>query len=357
MSSKRLTAAIASISLIAAVACADTARALDAYWWGYQSNLWGDGIDPVHPQLSNWFSAPRGDPNAVSRSVPDGTARFGPGADRTAVRIGEHATIGRMSFTPDAPRYSFVIPSDRRLILNGAGVVNQSSAVTPWFQILGYAQMRLRGEARFGSQVGARGALITTTELGKLTFEDMTRGGDAEVLNRNGGATTFTDLASAERMTITNSTGGFTVFRGGSTGDRAHIINQPSGILYCNITSADKKLPIGKVDNHGRVELATTKLLVGRIYEQSASGILELNVSSPTNFGAVIAKGGARLGGNLFVRLTASAVPGFVKIVQVTDGPVAGRFAKVSFGGDGTDTLRPSLVYTARDVRVVLQPK
>jgi hypothetical protein len=357
MSSKRLTAALACTSLVLAVACADAARALDAYWWGYQSNHWGDGIDPVHPQLSNWFSAPRGDPNAVSRGVPDGTARFAPDADRTTVLISEDATIGRMSFTPDAPRYSFVISHYGQLIFNGAGLVNQSTAVTPWFRIMPFAEMRLRGVARLGSVGGAPSALITTEDKSKLIFEDTAGGGDAEVLNKGRGVTRFTDSASAEQMTITNSPGGFTSFDAGSTGDRAHIINQPSGVLYCRISSPDKKLPIGKVDNSGEVYLATTKLMVGRTYEQTASGRLELSVSGATNFGAVIAKKAARLGGDLVVGVSASAVPGFVKIVQVSDGPLVGKFAKVTFYGIGTDTLRPSLVYTARDVRVVLQPK
>jgi hypothetical protein len=341
------------------VAGAHSAQALDAYWCGPRSDLWHHGIDPANADLSNWYSAPPGDTAAFARDVPDGTAIFPKDPVRTDIRFTEDAEIEGIHFPQDAPQYTFRILGRRWLDIGSLGVVTETPA-TPRFLVLGAeSAMNVNGPlGLIGPAV--RSASIHTSDEGALNFYSEAGGGRANVVNEDLGTTNFRQASSAERMTITNRRSGAVYFYGRSSGDRAHITNEAHGILRAQKAlgpDGNKRLPIGKVDNGGEVSLNTTKLVVSRTYFQSNNGSLSLGVSSPTTFGAVIATKGARLGGDLSVHIGATAVAGFVRIVQVLNGPLVGRFANVTFSGPGETRLRGSLVYTAREVRLVLQPK
>jgi hypothetical protein len=345
---------------IAIAAATHPAHALDAVWWGQKSQRWDHGIDPVHPQLSNWYSAIRGDPNAVARNVPDGTATFTANPVNTQVQLfNQNITIGRMRFTEDAPLYSFLLQGTfKSMTLNGLGVVN-FSAFAPSFLVANTNTMQLQGSARLATAGSARSARIET-KGGTLYFGGMARGGDAEVINL--GTTSFSESSSAEQMSILNrgsvvQGGGRLHFRERATGDRADITNEAAGQMFVDNAkgpAGDNRLPIGKVDNGAKLWLGLTKLVVGRTYVQAANGTLALTVRGTRTFGTVIAKLGARLGGDLIVDI-AAAHPGTFTIVQVTGGPRVGQFAKLTLRG--RNDLKGRLAYSGRAANLILERK
>jgi hypothetical protein len=111
-----------SFPLALALLCAFIlpAQAGSAFWHGVRSNDWNGGISSGQ---SNWYSlAP---PNGTAQPVPDITAKFAPGALRTAISIAAPTVIKNMDFRNNPPPYVFTVTDTFSLI--GVGITNAAT--------------------------------------------------------------------------------------------------------------------------------------------------------------------------------------------------------------------------------------
>jgi hypothetical protein len=124
-------AALACAVWVAILGFASSAFALDAYWGGKRSSNWNEGRAPG-TQVSNWYRDPT---HQLPVRVPDRTAIFAGTAGRdVSPVISDNAEIGRILVEPNALPFSVGVERTGGLVINGAGIVNQSAA-TPFFSL------------------------------------------------------------------------------------------------------------------------------------------------------------------------------------------------------------------------------
>lgn len=83
----------------------------------------------AHAQDATWLASPgtsdfNTGANWSSATVPTGTAPFG-ASNTTTIGLSTSATLGGLTFEAGAPAYTF--NATNGLVLNGAGIVNNSS--------------------------------------------------------------------------------------------------------------------------------------------------------------------------------------------------------------------------------------
>jgi len=320
------------------------------YWHGVRSDDWNDGISG---SVSNWYSAPP--PNGGPLNVPKINAMFAKGALRLNIVIRNRTGIGKMQFEPEAPVYTFRIARNRTMTIDGAGIVNKSNS-TPKFTVLKGATLLLNGTAALRPLAGGASASIEAVDLGagfKLGSE--AKGGNAIVLNRNNAYTHFLDRSTAERMTITSRSGGETAFFDRSSPERAHLINLTGG--YTSVAGTDGPsgngvVPVGRIDNNGQFAIGDRTVNVEQTLTQGADGSLKLIIRQQV-YGSLSIEGQATLDGELIVNATSSALPGTYKVIVANAR--TGQFSKLTFSGPST--LKARLAYSAREVRVIIEPK
>ena len=323
------------------------AYALDAFWHGVRSDDWNDGIHPP-TQQSNWYS--QAPPNGLPRQVPDGTAIFANGAVRMRLKISSDTVIATMRFPANTARYTFGIDTDKQLLINGGGLINNST-VSPFFFVDG--SMTFVQAAKMTGAAG-RSAKISTINDGTLSFRNTSRGGNAIVANTLGGQTVFFDRTSADRMVINNFAlkGGAstTTFLGRSNGGEAQFENEAEGIINFQSTTGpagDRKVTAGSIDNAGRLNVGLNTLTVLNKFKQAGSGFLRLTIA-PQQGGRVLVKNVATIGGNLVIS-GQSNLPAGQRLILRAGGGLAGKFAKVQFIGFPAGP-KPVLVYSANSV-------
>src|ERR1700744_3268453 len=189
-------------TLLATTALGVTAaRAQNATW---QSTS-GDWNDPA-----NWS------PN----SVPTGTATFSSLGTTAVNNASGNVTVGGITFTdvPNAQAYTITI--DNNFILNGAGILNNSTSTQTFLINSGHALQFDGGTASGGTGTGAvdlnnlggtinfegpasAGSAIITTGL--VQFFNTSSAGAAHITNSVAGQIDFLDNATAGTATITNN--------------------------------------------------------------------------------------------------------------------------------------------------------
>lgn len=226
------------LSLLASTA---VARAQNATWIGTAGppNNWNTA--------ANWSPVPSGPP----AYVPTGTAFFNSSLT-TTIEIASGTTVGGLTFT-GAPAYTFTLPGT--FIINGAGVVADSSSATPTFDVNSGGNLVLVNSATAGpSNVnivsGGSMTLVNTssagsgiiTNAGSVNFNDGSNGGTASIFNNAGAFINFNQgggllSASAGNATIDNS--GTMLFWNSSTAGNATIITRSGGnTIFLNQSSA-----------------------------------------------------------------------------------------------------------------------
>lgn len=337
----------AMLACALAIGITAQAYALDAFWHGVRSTDWNHGIHPP-TQTSNWYSlAP---PNGLPRQVPDGTATFANGAVRMRLKISDDTVIATMRFPANTATYTFGIDTDKQLLINGSGLINNST-VSPFFFVDG--SMTFVQAAKMTGTAGPS-AKISTINDGTLSFRNTSRGGNAIVKNILGGKTVFFDRSSADQMVITNlgSNGGAqtTSFFGRSNGGEAKFRNKAEGILNFQSTSGpagDRKVTAGQISNAGRMKVGLNTLTVLEAFKQTGSGFLQLQIT-PKLAGRVVVRNAATIGGTLVIDGQSNLKKGQHLILHAVGG-LKGKFGKVQFIGFPAGP-KPVLVYSPNKV-------
>jgi hypothetical protein len=149
-------------------------------------------------------------------------------------------SIATIEFTVAAPSYSFTLQPFSRLLIAGAGIVNNSSNA-PTFLLPG-----ITTELVFNSGT-AGNAIITNSGFQGLTiFNNSSTAGNATIINNNSavnfirgpGSTTFNDTSTAGHARITSADTGFVSFLGMSTAGTATILANSGGTTSFDINSS-----------------------------------------------------------------------------------------------------------------------
>jgi len=189
-----------------------------AYDWSTTTN-WVGGVVPTATGVTN-------EPATT-------VATFG--GTTSAITVNSAASAGALLFTSGAAASTFYINTAGTLILNGAGIVN-NSGYAPIFNVGPTAGS---GTLLFENAATAGNAVITNNSGGATTFGisaglETATAGTANITNISGGSTTFYADTSAGSATITNNTLGTTTFNGSSTAGAATIVTNNGGTTTFN---------------------------------------------------------------------------------------------------------------------------
>ena len=344
---------------LAILGFASTACALDAYWLGSRSNQWTVGPDPSN-QVSNWYRDPA---YQMPVPMPDRTAIFAGTAARDVPPELRRAsvTIDRIRIEPDAAPFEVGVAGE--LIINGAGIVNQSAA-TPLFNISGH--MEFHGASRLTS-VGARSAafrLSDTSNFGGflgvlLSFQGTSKGGDAAVETlHNNTFVQFVNQASAQNMMIANLFGHVDFFDR-SSGGNAELVNHLQGRTeFHSVGPAQNGIvTIGAIRNDGLLTIGQpTTLVVQRdlVLNTFAQGRLRFRITKGRRTGEIVVRGKARLGGDLIVDAFSDIAVGSHRLITAVDA-LTGRFRAHRLRLP--DHLRGRIVYSGTAVTLIVERK
>jgi outer membrane autotransporter protein len=227
------------------------AHATDAIWSPTpDNNNWNDG--------ANWVSTP---PHAV----PDGTATFGTSSKTSIVFSQNFTAINNMSFSSNAPSYTFFLVGTQGLDING----NPS------------------GSPRGGIDVAFASSFLPNfnvqSQVG-LTFHNFAVA-NANIFNIAGGATTFRDSSTTLQAQITNDTG-TTLFVDNSTavGNATHIVNVNGGATFFFNSSRFIGPASGTIDNNGNGTATGNSFTAFGNTSSAAGGILNNTNGGQTQF-------------------------------------------------------------------------
>ena len=261
--------------------------------------------------------------------VPSGTGTFTNNGAPTNISVEAPVTIGTLQFDAGSPAFTFNLPLTNNnslndsLIVNGAGVVNNSSNPetfnVSWLQsgtgnniIYGGGALVFQGAATsansiinnthqlsygvfYGTDTATAGtSIITNTAGGGVQFYAHTTAAQSQI-SANTGYVGFADSATAAQSTITltagatltfsgsatagsaaiTSTGSTVTFSGNSTGGTASIANNAGSTLdfsYSQGPNGDNKLTIGSITGTGTINLGGNQLTIGGNNQASSLG-------------------------------------------------------------------------------------
>jgi autotransporter-associated beta strand protein len=191
--------------------------------------------------------------NWSTNSVPSGTATFGP-SNTTTIRLPTSVSIGGMTFTPDAPAYTFNSVNSNTLTFTGAGIVNNSPFAPTFNNNANNDVMSFLGGATAGNAI-----INNTNSSSTLSFGDSSSAGNATITNT--GTITFGASATAANSTIITDSGGLVTFTGNADGGPAQLITNAGGTV--NISGLNASMQVGSIAGAGNYVLGGSSLTVG----------------------------------------------------------------------------------------------
>jgi len=340
---KRLTAAT-----LLACSVATPALAGDAYWYGYRSGSWNDGI---FGNSSNWYSKDGETP----RNPPTDTAIITPGAQRACCWFKQDRTkIKKIVIREDADRAVFQLTGKQEFLITGTGFINNKTrGFRHEFRLSANARLRFKTFARIGGR--GPGPVIYNDDYSRTTFDGDSDGGDAVLYNRDHGSTLFLASADAGKIIITNvDYDSSTSFRGfGSHSTRATIYND-KGLLEFSSDDAS----VSHIGNSKRMQLSSNaQLTVLKKLDLNVVGypLGNLNIRMPgkdAKLARITVFGEARLGGEL--RVISKQVLTHRRYLLIWAAKRTGEFDSHTFLGEGLVSRNPRIVYRDHKVYLVL---
>ena len=366
VSCARAACAVAALGLTTCGAISNAAAG-DAYWHGFRGSDWSLGISE-NGRISNWHTRPPPPPAGAPLPPPDGVAVFARHAATTSVSITERTTVATMRFTPDAPRYGFLISGrGRELTLAGSGLINGSDA-TQLVTVADRGVLQFINEARIRTGSGEKSARITLLG-GSLVFRDKSHGGDATVFNRYNasrfGSVVFGESSSAGSMTISNVGNAQTRFAGRSTAGGANLVNNADFLSPTtpNISftgtigpAGDHRITAGKISNNaGTVLIGDNQLSVLGDFIQRADGALYITLTD-MRAGGIRVGGTAKLGGELWIDVANTIDQAGRHVLIRSPRGLTGRFSRVEIDGFSS-ALKGRIAYSGTDVVLIVERK
>jgi hypothetical protein len=337
----KFAAAFAAMTFLAGIS--SQAFALDAFWHGVRSTNWGDGVSAG---LSNWYDqAPQA---GAPVGVPNGTATFAAGAMQFNVIVNDIRSIGKIHHTANAPRYMIVVDSSGRLVVAGAGLV-QDSVAQQSFYVSG--TMRFMNSARVVSS--GRPPEFQVLDEGSLQFRNTSRGGDATAQLLDEGELTFFEDSSADQMNIVLRNYSSAYFYGRSNGGAATFRTQSDGELRFDLTQgpgASNRLTARQITNGAFVRLGSNTLTLQTSFTQTPTGALSMSATR-ARVGKLVANRVA-LAGGLDVTGATNLARGQYVLIQ--SGGRTGTFANVFFHNFPAG-MSKRIKYVGNNVVLVLQ--
>jgi outer membrane autotransporter protein len=189
---------------------------------------------PANAQNATWLLSPTSGNFETAANwsppiVPTGTATFGL-SNTTTITFSAVTAVGTLQFNTGAPAYTFDISSGTALLINGTGIVNNSS----------------------NSPTLSSSALIV--------FLGVTAG-NAIIINF--GLTEFSSMSTAGNATITTNSGGVTFITDISTGGDARFITNAGGTFDISGLTSPSGTTAGSIEGAGTYQLGSKALTVG----------------------------------------------------------------------------------------------
>ena len=319
-----------------------------AFWHGVRGSNWNDGIVGG---MSNWYSlAP---PSGSAEDVPNGIARFAPGARTFDLTFSDDSRVVQLLFKRTAPRYSFDL-SGHALRVVGGGISNNVS-VAHLFVVKNGSELMLRETASISCATSSC-LDIRVGKGGSLLLTDTASGGKARLVIAEEGEALFTDESSADHMVVTNN-GGKLAFLRHATAEKANIINRAGGqvnFLFTHGPNADDVVSAGRLYNAGTLFVGKNQLFVENLALDGGRTFISVNLQDSGQL--LVVNGKATLSGVLHIEaLATNYKPGKRYLVVKAARGVTGRFSRVDFPDDLK--VKARLEYDAHEVNLVLQAK
>src|ERR1035437_388481 len=197
---------------------------------------------PTLAVTSNWIG-PGSDFNTTGNwdaGIPNDVAGFN-SASPTSISLSLNISLNSLTFNPGASAYTLNVQGIGPLILNGAGIVNNSSNI----QTIKNLGANIDGTV-FHNSATAGNANIIADLGGSVTFTDSSSAGNATITNNQTslfcancfGGTRFNNNSTAGNSTIANNSNvAPTYFNDTSTGGGATITNNFGGVTAFQFNS------------------------------------------------------------------------------------------------------------------------
>lgn len=191
-------------------------------------SVWQSSSNKNWETDGNWSVS--GFPNSASV-----IAEFG-STSQPAINVSSALSADGLHFTSAAPAYTFSLKSGADLIVDGSGIVNDSTA-TQTFAVKAtggsdariiFANSASAGNATFT----ALGTLSsgTPTQVARVNFQNTASAGTARITAQDAGSVTFSGTATAASAKLTmRDTGSYVTFQGNSTAADATIASVAGG--------------------------------------------------------------------------------------------------------------------------------
>jgi autotransporter-associated beta strand protein len=294
----------------------------------------------AHAQDATWLMAPAtSDWNTAANwtpaSVPTNTAIFGASNTTSLTFSAVTTSINTLQLNAGAPAYTFTVPSNSDLSINGTGIVVSGGSVaitSKMTTIVDFNNSSTAGSAtinngtllNFNNNSTAGNAVINNKSGGAVAFNNNSTAGSATIIN-DASELQFNDNSTAGNATITNSQ--FFVFFGGhstagnatinnsfavqfndnSTAGNATINNSGAVSFFTNGPTGNNQVSVGSIAGAGTYYLGSDTLTVGsnNLNTTVSGAISDCNVpGSPCAGGALVKVGSGTLtlsGSNTYV--------------------------------------------------------